>query len=54
MFGDREGQLFAGPPGADFALYVAPGESQSWRATGKGMSLDTFKALTAALIIVGK
>jgi hypothetical protein len=54
MFGDLEGQLFEAPPGADFALYVAPGKSPSWMATGKGMSLDTFKALTAALIIVGK
>jgi hypothetical protein len=54
MFGDREGQLFAGPPGADFALYVDPGQSPAWKATGTGMSLDTFKALTAALIIVGK
>jgi hypothetical protein len=54
MFGDLEGQLFEAPPGADFALYVAPGKSPSWMATGKGMSLETFKALTAALIIVGK
>jgi hypothetical protein len=54
MFGDREGQLFTAPPGADYALYVAPGQSPSWKATGKGMSLETFKALTAALIIVGK
>jgi hypothetical protein len=54
MFGDREGQLFMGPPGADYALYVDPGQSPSWEAIGKGMSLETFKALTAALIIVGK
>jgi hypothetical protein len=54
MFGDREGQLFTAPPGADYALYVTPGQSPSWKATGKGMSLVTFKALTAALIIVGK
>jgi hypothetical protein len=54
MFGDREGQLFAGPPGAEYALYVDPGQSPSWEATGTGMSLDTFEALTAALIIVGK
>jgi hypothetical protein len=54
MFGDREGQLFTVPPGADFALYVDPGKSPSWEATGKGMSLETFKTLTSALIIVGK
>lgn len=54
LFGDREGQIVGGPPGADYALYVAPGESPSWKATGKGMTLDTFKALTAALIIVAK
>ena len=42
------------PPGADFALYVTPGKSPSWMATGKGMNLESFKALTAALIIVGK
>jgi hypothetical protein len=54
MFGDREGQLFEAPPGADYALYVAPGQSPSWMATGKGMSLEAFKALTTALIIVGK
>lgn len=54
MFGDLAGQLFEGPPGADFALYVGSGQTTSWEATGKGMSLETFKALTAALIIVGK
>jgi hypothetical protein len=54
MFGGREGQLFTAPPGADFALYVDPGKSPSWMATGTGMSLDAFKALTAVLIIVGK
>ena len=54
MIGDREGQLFTAPPGADFTLYVDPGKSPSWMATGTGMSLDAFKALTAALIIVGK
>jgi len=54
MFGDREGMLVSEPPGADYGLFVAPGEAQSWRATGKGMSLETFKALSAALIIVGK
>ena len=53
-FGDLEGKLFAGPPDADYALYVAPGLSPSWTATGKGMSLETFKSLTAALIMIGK
>lgn len=54
MFGDREGRLVGAPPGADYALYVAPGQSPSWRATGKGMTLETFRALTGALIVVGK
>jgi hypothetical protein len=54
MFGDREGMLVGAPPGADFALDVDAGRSPSWRATGTGMSLDTFKALTAALIVVMK
>jgi len=54
MFGEREGRLFGGPPGADFALYVAPGESPSWTATGKGITVETFRALTAALIVVAK
>jgi len=54
MFGDREGQLVGGPPGADFALYVAPGESPSWKATGTGMTVESFRALTGALIVVGK
>jgi hypothetical protein len=54
MFGDREGQLVAGPSGADYALYVDAGQSPSWMATGTGMSQDTFKALTAAVIVVGK
>ena len=52
-FGEQKGQLVSGPPGADFALYVAPGESPSWKATGKGVTLGTFKALAAALIVVG-
>jgi hypothetical protein len=52
-FGEFEGQLVSGPPGADFALYVAPGMSPSWKATGKGMTLEAFEALTAALIVVG-
>ena len=52
-FGELKGQLVSGPPGADFALYVAPGMSPSWKATGKGMTLETFEALTAALIVVG-
>jgi hypothetical protein len=54
MFGDRQGLLAAGPAGTDFALYVDPGKSPSWKAIGTGMSLDTFKALTAALIVVAK
>lgn len=54
MFGDREGKLVAGPPGADYGLYVARGQSPSWTATGTGMSLETFKSLAAALILVGK
>jgi hypothetical protein len=54
MFGDLEGKLFSGPPDADYALYVAPGLSPSWTATGKGMTLATFKSLTAALIMIGK
>ena len=54
MLGEREGRLFGGPPGADFALYVAPGESPSWTATGKGITVETFRALTAALIVVAK
>lgn len=53
MFGDLEGQLFEGPGGADFTLYVGTAKA-TWEATGTGMSLETFKALTAALIIVGK
>jgi len=54
MFGDREGQLVGAPPGADFALYVAPGESPSWTARGNGMAVETFRALTGALIVVAK
>jgi hypothetical protein len=54
IFGNLEGQLVRAPPGADFALYVAPGESPSWKATGKGMIVESFRALTAALIVVGK
>jgi hypothetical protein len=54
MFGDREGRLVGGPPGADFALYVALGESPSWTATGKGITVETFRALTGALIVVAK
>jgi Methyl-CpG binding domain len=54
MFGDREGQFVGDPSGADFALYVAPGQSPSWEATGKGMTAESFRALTAALIVVGK
>jgi hypothetical protein len=54
MFGDREGRLVGGPTGADFALYVAPGGSPSWTATGKGVTVETFRALTGALIVVAK
>jgi hypothetical protein len=54
MFGDRQGHVVSRPPGADFALYVAPGESPSWKATGSGMTLEQFEALTAALIVVAK
>jgi hypothetical protein len=54
MFGDREGQLVGAPPGADFALYVAPGQSPSWKATGSGMTVESFRALTGALIVVAK
>jgi len=53
-FGDMQGRLVGEPPNADFALYVAAGQSPSWKATGSGMSLDAFKALTAALIVVAK
>jgi len=54
MFGDREGHLVGAPPGADYALYVAPGQSPSWEAIGKGMTVESFRALTGALIVVGK
>ena len=54
MFGDRPGQLVASPPGADFAIYVDPGLSPSWKAAGSGMTLDAFKALAATLIVVAK
>lgn len=54
MFGDRDGQLVGAPPGADYALYVAPGQSPSWKATGKGMTVESFRALTGALIMVAK
>jgi hypothetical protein len=54
MFGNRPGLLRDGLDDVDFALYVDPGQDPSWLATGKGMSLDTFKALTAGLIVVGK
>lgn len=54
MFGDREGQLVAAPTGADFALYVARGQSPSWTATGIGMTVESFRALTGALIAVAK
>lgn len=54
MFGDREGRLVSSPPGADFALYVAPAESPSWKATGSGMTLEQFEAFSAALIVVAK
>jgi hypothetical protein len=54
MFGDREGQFVGAPAGADFALLVAPGQSPSWEATGKGMTVETFRAFTGALIVVGK
>jgi hypothetical protein len=54
MFGDRHGELVKGPPGADFALYVDPGLSPSWKATGSGMTVESFKVLTAALIVVAK
>lgn len=54
MFGDREGVLVDGPNDADFAVYVDPGKNLSWIASGRGMSLDAFKALAAGLIVVGK
>jgi hypothetical protein len=52
-FGGLKGQLVSGPPDADFALYVAPGMSPSWKATGSGMTRGTFEALATALIVVG-
>ena len=52
-FGGLKGQLVSGPPGADFALYVSPGMSPSWKATGSGMTRESFEGLAAALIVVG-
>ena len=54
MFGHRQGQLRDGLDDADFALYVDPGQDPSWLASGKYVSLETFKALTAALVFVAK
>ena len=54
MFGDREGIFVDGPADADFAVYVNPGLNPSWIALGKGMSAETFKTLTAGLIMIGK
>jgi hypothetical protein len=54
MFGDRKGIFVDGPADADFAVYVDPGRDPSWLALGKGMSAETFKSLTAELVMVGK
>jgi hypothetical protein len=54
MFGDREGIFVDGPADADFAVYVNPSLNPSWIALGKGMSAETFKTLTAGLIMIGK
>lgn len=51
-FGDRQGILRQA--GGDFALYLDPTQDPSWVARGQGMSLETFKALTAGLIVVAK
>ena len=51
-FGDRQGILRQA--GDDFALNLDPTQDPSWVARGQGISLETFKALTAALIVVAK
>jgi hypothetical protein len=50
-FGDREGTLVTlGPAVADgFAVYVDPGAAPSWAISGKGMDVDAFEAIAAAL-----
>jgi len=58
MFGDRQGQLGTGielsADGAVLALSVGAGLDPAWVATGTGMSLETFKELAAAVIVVAK
>jgi hypothetical protein len=58
MFGDRQGQLGTGielsADVAVVALSVGAGQDPAWVATGTGMSLETFKELAAALIVVAK
>lgn len=49
-FGDLDGELVA--VGDAFAIYVDPGSSPSWQATGTGLDQATFVALSAALALV--
>jgi hypothetical protein len=50
-FGDLEGTLVTlGPAVADgFAVYVDPGAAPSWAISGKGVDVDAFEAIAAAL-----
>ena len=50
-FGGLTGQLTTA--GGDLVLYVDPGESASWTATGVGVDEASFRSICARLALVG-
>jgi hypothetical protein len=53
-FGDLSGGLYTLGPGAGFAIYVNPGTTSGYTATGTNVTQSTFVSIVAALILVPK
>lgn len=53
-FGNLSGGLYTLGPGAGFAIYVNPGTTSGYTATGTNVTQSTFVSIVAALILVPK
>jgi hypothetical protein len=53
-FGDLSGGLYTLGPGAGYAIYVNPGTTSGYTATGTNVTQATFVKIVAAMILVPK
>jgi hypothetical protein len=53
-FGNLSGGLYSLGPSAGFAIYVNPGTTSGYTATGTNVAQSTFVSIVAGLILIPK